>query len=228
MIQSRPAMEADVSVQLGAFQLEAAFTAPDGVTGLFGPSGSGKTTLLHLIAGLIKPDRGRISARGHVLFDHDLGWNVPPHSRRIALVHQDAQLFPHLTVRQNLAFAQWFAGRREPPVGHTQITSVLEITPLLDRRPGRLSGGEKQRVALARAILAAPDVLLMDEPLASLDDALRQETLGLIARARDAVPLPMLYVSHRAEEIRALAAHVVKLDRGRIAVQGPPALVLAE
>ncbi len=228
MMQFRPAIEADVSLQLGAFQLEASFTAPEGVTGLFGPSGSGKTTLLHLIAGLIRPDRGRISARGHVLFDREVGRNVPSHSRRIALVHQDAQLFPHLTVRQNLAFAQWFAGRRQPPVGHAQITSVLEITPLLDRRPGRLSGGEKQRVALARAILAAPDVLLMDEPLASLDDALRQETLGLIARARDAVPLPMLYVSHRAEEIRALAGHVVKLDRGRVTVEGPPALVLPE
>lgn len=222
----RPAITADVSLRLGDFQLDAAFTAPEGVTGLFGPSGSGKTTLLHVIAGLLRADRGRIAAGQRVLFDHERGEDMPAHRRRVALVHQDAQLFPHLTVRQNLAFARWFAGAREAPVTMHHITDVLEIAPLLERRPGRLSGGEKQRVALARAILAAPDVLLMDEPLASLDDALRQETLGLIGRMRDAVPLPMLYVSHRAGEIRALAAHVVKLDRGRVTEQGPPAAVL--
>jgi molybdate transport system ATP-binding protein len=210
----------------GDFTLDVAFEAGPGITALFGPSGAGKSTVLSLIAGLVRPDRGRIELGTRVLADTERGIMVPPSRRRIGLVFQDAQLFPHLTVRQNIAFGRWFAPSARVPVDEREVVDALGIGGLLGRRPSKLSGGERQRVALARALLAAPELLLLDEPLAALDDERRGDILGLIEMIRDRLGLPMLYVTHRVDEVRRLASTVVALDRGRVAATGSPDAVL--
>lgn len=213
--------------QLGAFTLDAHFEAPAGVTALFGRSGSGKSTLVNAVAGLLTPDRGRIAAGDMVLLERDRGLNLPPHKRRIGYVFQDGRLFPHLTVRQNLLFGRWFA-RQGRGVEPKRIVDLLGISPLLDRRPGALSGGEKQRVAIGRAILSDPRLLLMDEPLAALDEARKAEILPYLERLRDELRLPILYVSHSAAEVARLATTVVLLEAGRVVAAGPAAQVLAD
>lgn len=216
----------DVSLQLGSFSLAVAFRNDAGITALFGRSGSGKSTVINLIAGLARPDRGRVLLDERVLVDSDAGVFVSKHRRRIGLVFQDAQLFPHLSVRHNLLFGQWFAPRGFPRVSLDQVVETLGISHLLKRHPGRLSGGEKQRVALGRALLASPRLLLMDEPLASLDMPRKAEILPLIERLRDEFGMPIVYVSHAVEEVARLAAKVVVLDAGRVAAIGAPAEVL--
>jgi len=213
--------------RFGDFTLDAGFEAPPGVTALFGRSGSGKTTVVNAVAGLQRPDRGRISINGTDLLNTDTGLMLPPHRRRIGYVFQDARLFPHLTVRQNLLFGRWFAPPG-PGAELGRIVDLLGIGSLLDRRPGALSGGEKQRVAIGRAILSNPRLLLMDEPLAALDEARKAEILPYLERLRDEVQLPILYVSHSVAEVTRLATTVVLLENGRVVASGLAAEVMAD
>ena len=211
----------NATIALGAFQLDAAFEGDAGVVALFGRSGAGKSVTIALIAGLLRPDRGVIAVDGRVLVDTEKNIFVPKHMRRIGVVYQDARLFPHLTVRQNLMFGRWFAGKAEQEVDFGAVVETLGIGHLLSRRPGRLSGGERQRVAIGRALLSSPRLLLMDEPLAALDDARKREVLSLIERLRDAFKVPIVYVSHAVDEVARLASRVVVLDGGRVVAIGP-------
>ncbi|WP_413990393.1 molybdenum ABC transporter ATP-binding protein [Labrys okinawensis] len=220
-------IDADITVRHAGFSLEAAFTADSGITALFGRSGSGKTTVLNAVAGLLRPDRGHIRLNGDTLFDAAGGIFLRPHRRRVGLVFQDAQLFPHLTARQNLTFGRLFNRSARDKLDFDMVVGVLGIGSLLNRRPGALSGGEKQRVAIGRALLASPRLLLMDEPLASLDTARKLEILPLIERVRDEMKIPILYVSHAVEEVARLAARVVVLEDGKVTRIGPPQDVLA-
>ncbi|MEJ1161488.1 molybdenum ABC transporter ATP-binding protein [Prosthecomicrobium sp. N25] len=209
------------------FLFDVAFEGGEGVTALFGPSGCGKTTAIRLIAGLERPDRGRIAVDDRVLVDTQAGTEVPAHRRRIGLVFQDAQLFPHLSVRRNLTYGRWFTPAAERRIGLDPVVEVLGIGHLLDRRPATLSGGERQRVAIGRALVASPRLLLMDEPLASLDAARKTEIMPFIERLRDEFRIPIVYVSHAVEEVARLADRVVRLEHGRVAATGTPTEVLA-
>jgi len=213
-------IEIDVGKRLGAFLLEARFAAPaTGITALFGRSGAGKTTLVNLLAGLVRPDRGRIVVGGEVLFSADEGIDVPPERRRLGYVFQEGRLFPHYSVRGNLTYGRR-RGARGGAIGFDAVVALLGLGALLDRRPGDLSGGEKQRVAIGRALLAQPRLLLMDEPLASLDAPRKAEILPFIKRLRDELHLPIIYVSHAMEEIVRLADTLVLMSEGRIAAVG--------
>ena len=206
----------------GGFALDAAFDAPGpGVTALFGPSGCGKSTILAAVAGLLRPRQGRVALDGDVLLDTARGVFVPPERRRCGVVFQDSRLFPHLGVEANLRYGLRRAPRGAEGPGFDAVVALLGIGPLLGRRPVGLSGGERQRVALGRALLSRPRLLLMDEPLASLDAARRAEVLPFLARLRDAVGLPILYVTHALEEVDALADTLVLLDAGRVLATGP-------
>jgi molybdate transport system ATP-binding protein len=200
---------------LGEFALDFAFESDARVIALFGPSGSGKSTLLNVIAGLIRPQVGLVRVEGRVLTDTPAGTFVPPHRRRIGYVFQDTRLFPHLSVRRNLAYGRWFTSASERYASPEEIVALLGLGTLLDRRPPTLSGGEKQRVAIGRALLASPRLLLMDEPLASLDAARKAETLPYIERLRDELAIPVVYVSHSRDEVDRLADEVVHLEAGR-------------
>ncbi len=209
------------------FTLEAKFDAKDGITALYGPSGSGKTTVIRAIAGLERPERGRIVAGETCLLDTDAGIWLAPHERRAGLVFQDAQLFPHLDVGRNLSYARRFIGKGDHDLDFDTVVDVLGIKHLLDRKPATLSGGERQRVAIGRAMLSSPRILLFDEPLASLDLARKLEILALIEKIRDEFKIPILYVSHSVDEIARLASHVIRLDNGRVTTKGSAADVLS-
>ena len=224
-------LEVAVEHAQGAFRLDAAFRSDGRLTALFGRSGSGKTTLVNAVAGLVRPSRGRIVVDGAVLLDTAAGVLVAKHRRRIGYVFQDARLFPHLTVRQNLLFGRWFAGRGGDggdgrAIDLDAVVALLGIGHLLGRRPGGLSGGEKQRVAIGRALLAHPRLLLMDEPLASLDETRKAEILPYIERLRDEAGVPIVYVSHAVAEVARLATTVVVLEGGRVLAVGATAEVL--
>jgi len=210
----------DVEKRLGDFTLRAAFKAAEGATALFGPSGAGKSTIVNLIAGLIVPDRGCIALDDTVLFDSANAVAVPPHRRRIGCVFQDGRLFPHLTVRVNLDYGRYMSGLPRDDAATGRVIALLDIGHLLDRRPGRLSGGERQRVAIGRALLMRPRLLLLDEPLASLDAARKREILPYLVRLRDDAKVPMLYVSHFADEVRRIATQVLRIEDGCITAQG--------
>jgi molybdate transport system ATP-binding protein len=216
----------DVTHRFGSFLLEARFVSEGRLTAFFGRSGSGKTTLINLIAGVIRPDRGRIVLDDAVLVDTKQRIFVPKYRRRVGYVFQEGRLFPHLTVRQNLLFGRWFTPRRERNIGLDQVLDLLGIAHLLDRRPGALSGGEKQRVAIGRALLTSPRLLLLDEPLASLDDTRKEEILPFIERLRDEAQVPIVYVSHSISEVTRLATTVVTILDGRVVAVGPPTEVL--
>ena len=205
---------------LGEFAVEACFASEGRVTGLFGASGAGKTSLINMIAGLLRPDRGIITIDGEMLDDTTAHTHVPVHRRRIGYVFQDARLFPHLDVRQNLDYGRRMNGLAEDGAQHRRVTELLDIGNLLDRRPGRLSGGERQRVALGRALLSRPRLLLLDEPLGSLDDERKEEILPYLVRLRDEASIPMVYVSHDAAELRQLATQIVMLRHGRVTTFG--------
>ncbi len=211
-----------------AFTLDAAFTAQEGITALFGPSGCGKSTLIRLIAGLERQGEGVIEVGGRVLMDSARGIFLPPHRRRLGLVFQDAQLLPHLDVRQNLHYGFALTPRAERKILPGAVVEVLGIGHLLKRRPLALSGGERQRVAIGRAMLTSPHLLLMDEPLAALDAARKEEILPFIEQLRDASGIPILYVSHALEEVARLASQVVMMREGRVEASGPPAAMLGE
>lgn len=213
-------IEVAIEKRLGAFSLDARFAAPDsGITALFGRSGAGKTSLVNALAGLIRPDRGRIAVAGVPLFDSERGIDVPPEKRRLGYVFQEGRLFPHYSVRGNLLYGRKRASDGEGPSFDT-VVALLGIADLLERRPADLSGGEKQRVAIGRALLASPRLLLMDEPLASLDAARKSEILPFIERLRDELRLPVFYVSHEMDEIIRLADLLVLVDEGKIAAVG--------
>jgi molybdate transport system ATP-binding protein len=213
-------LRVEVFKQLGAFSVEASFTSEGRVTGLFGASGAGKTSLINMIAGLLKPDRGVIAIDNETLDDTAARVHVPPHRRRIGYVFQDARLFPHLDVGQNLDYGRRMNGLKRDPASEARITDLLDIGGLKDRRPGQLSGGERQRVALGRALLSKPRLLLLDEPLGSLDEGRKVEILPYLVRLRDEAGIPMVYVSHDAAELRQLATQIVMLRHGRVTALG--------
>ena len=218
----------EVAKQLGEFSLQASLVSQGRVTGLFGASGAGKTSLINIIAGLLRPDRGSIVIDDETLDDTAAGVHVLPHCRRIGYVFQDARLFPHLDVRQNLDYGRRMNRLADDHAERARVTALLDIGGLLDRRPGQLSGGERQRVALGRALLAKPRLLLLDEPLGSLDEERKIEILPYLVRLRDEAGVPMVYVSHDAGEMRQLATSIVMLKRGRvIAFGGAEVLPLA-
>jgi len=211
-----------VSLPLADFALELDTEFGSPVTGVFGPSGSGKTSLLDLVAGLRRPRTGLIRLGDRALTDTAQGMHVPARLRRIGYVPQDLALFPHLSVEGNLRYGYKADGDGHALFSFEHVTEVLEIVPLVARGVNDLSGGEKQRVALARALLSSPQLLLLDEPLASLDRKLKQRIVPYLQRIRDEFRLPMLYVSHDAEEIAALCQEVWLLERGRIVGRTSP------
>jgi molybdate transport system ATP-binding protein len=214
-------LEVAVTKRRAGFALAAQFAAPTpGVIGLFGRSGSGKTTLVNLISGLLPPDGGRVCLDEHVLTDTRAGIAVPVERRRIGYVFQDPRLFPHLSVAGNLRYGERRAGAGPRLIGFDEVVPLLGLGSLLARRPWQLSGGERQRVSLGRALLSQPRLLLLDEPLASLDVARRAEVLPFLEALRDRLSIPMVYVSHQFEEILRLATHLVLLDAGRVLAQG--------
>src|SRR6202043_3960921 len=213
-------LRVDVTKKLGEFSIEASFTSEGRVTGLFGASGAGKTSLINMIAGLLKPDRGIIAIDGETLDDTSARLHIPAHRRRIGYVFQDARLFPHLDVRQNLDYGRRMNRLADDPAERTRVADLLEIGGLLDRRPGKLSGGERQRVALGRALLSKPRLLVPDEPLGSLDEGRKVEILPYLVRLRDEANVPMVYVSHDAAELRQLATQIVMLRGGRVTALG--------
>jgi molybdate transport system ATP-binding protein len=220
-----------VAHRFGDFALDAAFEATGGLTALFGRSGSGKTSLINAIAGLLRPERGRIVLDGRVLTDTGQGLFLPARRRRIGYVFQEARLFPHMSVRQNLLYGRWFAPPGDMEKGRRardsdDVIDLLGIAGLLGRRPANLSGGEKQRVAIGRALLSRPRLLVMDEPLAALDEARKGEILPYIERLRDEAGVPIVYVSHAVAEVARLATTMVVLSEGRVAAAGPTARIM--
>jgi molybdate transport system ATP-binding protein len=218
----------DIEHRQGDFKLGCSFDSSERVTGLFGPSGAGKSSLLRIMAGLIRPDRGRVELAGRCVFDSARGIHIPAHRRRIGYVFQQARLFAHLNVRHNLGYGAWFARDKPSAARFDQVVDMLDIGPLLQRRVAGLSGGEQQRVAIGRALLSSPALLLLDEPLASLDAARRQEVLPYIERLSAESALPIVFVSHQLDELLRLAnRQVVAIRDGRVVFSGATADFLA-
>ena len=214
-------LEIDIRHRQGGFALDIGFRSEGRLTALFGRSGAGKTSVVNVIAGLVRPQQGRVVVDGRALVDTARGVALPMHRRRIGYVFQEGRLFPHLTVRQNLLYGRWFTPKAERSAEFGRVVELLGIAPLLDRRPALLSGGEKQRVAIGRALLSSPRLLLMDEPLASLDEARKAEILPYVERLRDEARIPIVYVSHAIAEVARLATTLVVLAEGRVAASGP-------
>jgi molybdate transport system ATP-binding protein len=206
----------DVQHRAGPFSLDVKLDCAGPVTAVFGPSGAGKTTLLHILAGLVRPASGRISVDDRVWLDTARGVCLPPHERAVGYVFQEGRLFPHMSVRHNLTYGEAFAKTRAALAPFDEVVDLLGLAPLLTRRTRNLSGGEQQRVAIGRALLARPRLMLMDEPLASLDAARRAEILPYLDRLRARFAIPTLYVSHSAEEVERLADEVATIEDGRI------------
>ena len=213
----------EIHHKLGQFVLDVQLTLGAGLTALVGPSGSGKTTVLNVIAGTLRPERSVVRLDATMVADSRDGTWFPPHRRQIGYVFQEPRLFPHLTVRQNLLFGRWFRRERAPSerLEADEVTTLLNLRPLLHRYPSRLSGGEKQRVALGRALLASPKLLLLDEPLASVDQPHRGDILPYLDRIRADHVIPTIYVTHTWSEVAGRADHVVALSEGRVAFSGP-------
>ncbi|MBT3331456.1 MAG: molybdenum ABC transporter ATP-binding protein [Rhodospirillaceae bacterium] len=217
-------LKLDITAQVGDFNITAAFGADAGITALFGPSGAGKTSLVNMLAGLQRPSQGRIVVQDTVLFDSTLGINLAPEQRRLGYVFQESRLFPHMTVANNLSYGERLVPGgidRADRVDRDEVVDVLALAALLQRRPNTLSGGERQRVAIGRALLAAPRLLLMDEPLANLDAPRRAEILPFIERLRRQFDISIVYVSHNMDEIVRLADQLVVMADGAVVAQGP-------
>ena len=200
----------------GDFTLQASVRAEGRALALCGASGAGKTTLLNIVAGLARPEAGRVEVNGVTLLDTKIGIDLAPRRRRVGYVFQELRLFPHLKVERNLLYGRRFAPKAASSVDFDQAVDLLGLRALLTRWPARLSGGEKQRVAIGRALLANPRILLMDEPLAALDDARRMEILSYIEKLRDAFAIPIVFVSHRLSEVERLASDIAVLDYGKV------------
>jgi molybdate transport system ATP-binding protein len=211
--------------QLGEFSINVSFTSDSGATALFGPSGAGKTSIINMVAGLLRPDRGRIVLDGETLFDGAARIAVPAWRRRIGYVFQEGRLFPHFTVQRNLDYGRWMGGHAADPAAFNRVVELLDIGHLLERRPGKLSGGERQRVAVGRALLMRPRLLLLDEPLASLDTARKRDILPYLERLRDEARVPIIYVSHNAAEVKRIASHVVRIEDGKVIATGTTELL---
>jgi molybdate transport system ATP-binding protein len=209
-------IEVQVRLKRKHFELDASLQLSQRVTAIYGPSGSGKSTLLSIIAGITQPDSGRIMIDDECLFDSQARINQPIHQRKIGLVFQDGRLFPHLTVEHNLSYALNFTPRHNQQFHLKQIVTLLEIGHLLKQRPHQLSGGEKQRVALGRALLGSPRLLMLDEPLASLDERLKSQILPFLKVVADEVNIPMIYISHSKEEIMQITNNFVDIQFGKI------------
>lgn len=205
-------LEIDIVLAQGEFVLEVHETAHGRGLGLFGPSGSGKTTLIEAVSGLRCPQQGLIRLNGRVLFSSGTGTDVPVHQRHVGYVPQDLALFPHMSVRRNVLYG----ASRGTPASLDRVLAVLEIAPLMERSVSELSGGERQRVAIARALMSGPDILLMDEPLASVDPGLRSRVIPYLQRVRDELQVPIVYVSHDEKEVRAIGETVLRLERGKV------------
>jgi molybdate transport system ATP-binding protein len=201
---------------IGAFDVDVTIKADGDSLALFGPSGAGKTTILNMVAGLLRPSRGRIAIDEDVLFDDATGVDVPARRRRIGYVFQEPRLFPHLSVARNLSYGMRYTKAAERFVAPGAIVDLLDLGPLLTRRPERLSGGEQRRVAIGRAFLVSPRLLLLDEPLTALDDARRLEILAYVEKLRAAYRIPMLLVSHRLSEVERLADDIAMIENGRL------------
>ena len=221
-------LSVDLRHAFAGFDIEARFDAGPGVTAIFGPSGSGKTTVVNAVAGLLRPQGGRITLRDMVLFDAQAGRSVPVARRRVGYVFQDSRLFPHMSVARNIRFGQRFARGVTPPGDERGIIDMLGLGPLMERRTQTLSGGETQRVALARALLSRPDILLMDEPLAALDARRKEDILPYLEGLRDRFDIPILYVSHAHSEVTRLADRIVVMNEGRVVLNGPVREVLSD
>ncbi|WP_460273893.1 molybdenum ABC transporter ATP-binding protein [Celeribacter sp. ULVN23_4] len=221
-------LSVDLHHRFEGFELSAQFEAPPGLTVLFGPSGSGKSTVINAVAGLLKPEYGRVAVGDWTLLDTDARLCLRPHRRRLGYIFQEARLFPHLTVKQNLNYGAWFAPKHAPREDMSRVVDLLGIGALLERRPGALSGGEKQRVAIGRALLSAPRLILADEPLSALDETRKGEILPYFERLRDEVEIPILYVSHSASEVARLATTIVVMEGGKVVRQGTAAEVLGD
>ncbi len=213
-------IELNVNLKRDNFALNANLSLEARVTGLFGPSGSGKSTLLSILAGLIKPDHGRVVVDGECLFDSAIGVNIPMHQRRIGLVFQESRLFPHLTIQHNLTYGLHLLTRQKQKFGLKQIVDLLDIEHLLKQRPHQLSGGEKQRVTLGRALLSSPRLLLCDEPLAALDTRLKNQILPFLKRVNEEIKVPMIYVSHSINEVLQLTQSIAMIEGGHILASG--------
>jgi molybdate transport system ATP-binding protein len=215
-------LEVSVLKQLTGFRLDATFTAPTpGVIALFGRSGSGKTSLTNVISGLLRPDAGTVTLDGELLTDIRRGIVVPVERRRIGYVFQEARLFPHLSVEGNLRYGERRSRSMQTIAAFDEVAELLGLRRLLPKKPWQLSGGERQRVSLGRALLSQPRLLLLDEPLASLDVARREEVLPYLVALRDRLSIPMVYVSHQFDEVLRLATHLVLLEGGRVLAEGP-------
>ena len=208
--------EIAVERRLGDAHIALGLTSAAGLTALFGPSGAGKSSVLNMVAGLLRPDRGRIAVAGETLFDSERRIDLPPDRRRAGYVFQDGRLFPHRRVRDNLLYGWRLAAPEHRWMTLDEAVAFLGISHLLDRWPRTLSGGEAQRVAIGRALLSGPRFLLMDEPLASLDAPRREEIMRVIERVRDELALPILYVSHDRAEVERLASTIVTLEPARV------------
>ena len=218
-----------VTKTLGVLNLDMSFeTDKARVIALFGPSGAGKTSVISMIAGIMKPDTGRISLNGTTFFDSTSGVDLGPENRRVGYVFQDGKLFPHLTVKANLEYGMKLVRKADRNISFHEVVDLLGIEGLLSRRPGKLSGGEKQRVAIGRALLASPRLLLMDEPLASLDSDRKDEVLPFIKRLKDCYNMPIIYVSHQAEEIASISDVVLVMKGGKLVASGGAELVQAQ
>lgn len=239
MPHSETTLNVKIKHRFAGFDLDLAFEAPNGVTALFGRSGAGKTTVINAVAGLLKPDEGRITINGNIILDTGRSLYQPTHKRNIGYVFQEARLFPHLTVRQNLTFSKRFQrlqttrsntkpDAHKSALNEDDLIELLGLTVLLDRRPAALSGGERQRVAIGRALFKKPSLLLLDEPLAALDMQRKAELLPYLERLRDDLEIPMLYVSHAVSEVARLATTIIAINKGRITRQGPAAQMLAD
>lgn len=207
-------IELDYALRRGEFATRVNVTLDDSVTGVFGPSGAGKTTLLGTLAGLVRPDAGRLVLDGECLLDTERGIDLPLHKRRIGMVFQDSRLFPHLTVSRNLEYGYHRLPREQRRFSLAQIVELLELGALLRQKPHQLSGGQRQRVALGRALLSSPRLLLLDEPMASLDVRLKMQILPFMQRVRDEIDIPMLYVSHAIDEVLQLTSRMLVLEQG--------------